>query len=202
MSLRGKAAIVGIGETPHRRSWPNRSMLGLCAEVAAEAIGDAGLRREDIDGLITFGGVYPAQMAEYIGIRPRNFGVSAGLMGSTSGVALTIAAAMVNEGIANYIMFVGGGARDPENPARPAGGGVQDQAIKPRMTNPPRPRPGEPGATGGWRRSGPAIQPRIHQPLRPGCGGEQQLWPALLATHVPVRHEAGAVRSDRGQQPL
>ena len=70
MSLRGKAAIVGIGETPHKRSWPGRSALGLCAEVAAEAIGDAGLRREDIDGLITFGGVYPARMAEYIGIRP------------------------------------------------------------------------------------------------------------------------------------
>jgi acetyl-CoA acetyltransferase len=111
-------------------------MLGLCAEVAAEAIADAGLRREDVDGLITFGGVYPAQMAEYIGIRPRNFAVSAGLMGSTSGVALTIAAAMVNEGIANYIMFVGGGARDPENPVRPGGGGVQDQPFNHEFINP------------------------------------------------------------------
>jgi hypothetical protein len=37
--LRGKAAIVGIGETPHRRVWPGRSMWGLCAEAAAEAGG-------------------------------------------------------------------------------------------------------------------------------------------------------------------
>ena len=53
MSFRGKTAIVGIGETAHKRSWPNRSALGLAAEAAAEAINDAGLRREDIDGLIS-----------------------------------------------------------------------------------------------------------------------------------------------------
>jgi acetyl-CoA acetyltransferase len=121
MSLRGKAAIVGIGETPHKRAWPGRSALGLCAEVAAEAIKDAGLRREDIDGLITMGGIYPARMAEYIGIRPTNFAVSAGFMGSTSGVALTIAAAMVNEGIAHHVLFVAGGARDPDQPQMGAG---------------------------------------------------------------------------------
>src|SRR6266536_2901035 len=91
MSLRGKAAIVGIGETPHKRSWPGRSQLGLCAEAAAEAIRDAGLRREDIDGLITFGNtMYPSRMAEYIGIRPTHFAVGAGYMGSTAGVALTV----------------------------------------------------------------------------------------------------------------
>jgi hypothetical protein len=43
MSLHGKAAIAGIGETPHKRSWPGRSQLGLRAQVAAEAIGDAGV---------------------------------------------------------------------------------------------------------------------------------------------------------------
>jgi acetyl-CoA acetyltransferase len=123
MSLRGKAAIVGIGETPHKRAWPGRSAMGLCAEVAAEAIKDAGLRREDIDGLITMGGIYPARMAEYIGIRPTNFAVSAGFMGSTSGVALTIAAAMVSEGIANHVLFVAGGARDPDQPQM--GGGFR-----------------------------------------------------------------------------
>ena len=127
--LRGKACIVGIGETPHKRSWPGRTQLGLCAEVAAEAIADAGLRREDIDGLITFGNtMYPSRMAEYIGIRPRNFAVGAGLMGSTAGVALTIAAAMVDNGIANNILFVAGGARDPENP-QAAGGFPQGASF-------------------------------------------------------------------------
>ena len=117
MSLRGKAAIVGIGETPHRRNWPGRTAFGLCAEVAAQAIRDAGLKKEDIDGLITFGSnVYPSAMAEYTGIKPIHFASQVGLMGSTSGVALTVAAAMVSAGVANYILFVAGGARDNENP--------------------------------------------------------------------------------------
>lgn len=38
MSLRGEAAIVGIAELPMRRSYPGRSMLGLCAEAARLSI--------------------------------------------------------------------------------------------------------------------------------------------------------------------
>ena len=117
MNLRGKAAIVGIGETVHRRSWPNRSSLGLAAEAAAEAIQDAGLRREDIDGMITVSTSFlPQRMAEYIGVRPTAFASAVGMNGATSGAALTIAAAIVDAGIANYILFVNGNARDPENP--------------------------------------------------------------------------------------
>lgn len=115
--LRGMAAIVGIGETEHRRTWAGRSMWGLCAEAAAEAIRDAGLAREDIDGLMTFGHlIYPAAMAEYIGIKPVHFGLGSGFAGSSSGAALTVAAHVVSSGMANYVMFVAGGARDPGNP--------------------------------------------------------------------------------------
>ena len=57
MNLRGKAAVIGIGETPHRRNWPGRTEQGLCAEAAAMAIKRAGLKKEDIDGLVTYGGV-------------------------------------------------------------------------------------------------------------------------------------------------
>ena len=55
MSLRGKAAIVGIGEVPTRRIHEGRTMYGLCAEAAGMAIKDAGLKKEDIDGLVTDG---------------------------------------------------------------------------------------------------------------------------------------------------
>src|SRR5262245_10249571 len=117
MSFRGKTAIVGIGETAHKRSWPDRSSLGLAAEAAAEAIADAGLRREDIDGLMTVASSFNAsRMAEYIGIRPTAFAVAAGFQGATPGVSITIAAAVLQAGIANYILFVNGNARDPENP--------------------------------------------------------------------------------------
>jgi acetyl-CoA acetyltransferase len=117
MNIRGEAAIVGIGETMHRRSWPNRSSLGLAAEAAAEAIKDAGLRREEIDGLITVSTSFlPQRVAEYVGIRPTGFASAVGMNGATSGAALTIASSLVAAGICNHILFVNGNARDPENP--------------------------------------------------------------------------------------
>ena len=63
MSLRGKAAIVGIGEVPTRRIHEGRTMYGLCAEAAGMAIKDAGLKKEDIDGLVTDGVALPPNMA-------------------------------------------------------------------------------------------------------------------------------------------
>ena len=38
MTLRGKAAIVGIGEVPTRRSYTGRTVYGLCADAARMAI--------------------------------------------------------------------------------------------------------------------------------------------------------------------
>ena len=117
MNLRGTAAIVGVGETPHRRVWPGRSMMGLCAEAAAEAIRDAGLKREDVDGIMTYNGdAFPSPMAEYIGLQATSFGVASGFWGGSAGAALSIAANAVTSGMADYIMFVGGGSRDPSSP--------------------------------------------------------------------------------------
>lgn len=113
MSLRGKACIIGIGETEHRRNWPGRTERGLCAEAAAMAIADAGLKKEDIDGIITFGGpTYPGPMAEYIGIRPIHYAAGMGMMGSSAGAALATGTAVINAGIARYILCVFGGGRD------------------------------------------------------------------------------------------
>jgi acetyl-CoA acetyltransferase len=117
MTLRGSTAIVGIGETAHKRSWPNKSALGLAAEATAEAIADAGLRREDIDGLITISMSYlPQRVAEYVGIRPTAFAAGVGMNGATSGAAVTIAAGLLAGGVCKYLLFVNGNARDPENP--------------------------------------------------------------------------------------
>ena len=70
MTLRGKVAIVGIGEVPTRRSYPGRTLYGLCADAARQAIVDAGLTKDDLNGLVTDGVAAPPTMAEYIGIRP------------------------------------------------------------------------------------------------------------------------------------
>lgn len=117
MYKRGDACVVGIAETPHRREWPGRSERGLCAEAAAMAIKDAGLRKEDIDGLLTYGGAFaPAVIADYIGIRPIHYASGTTMFGASSAAALITAAAVVTSGIANYCMWVGGGARDTKHP--------------------------------------------------------------------------------------
>jgi 3-oxoacyl-[acyl-carrier-protein] synthase III len=53
MSLKEKYAIAGVGYTPQGRI-PGRTSLSFCLEAASNAIKDAGLRREDIDGLISY----------------------------------------------------------------------------------------------------------------------------------------------------
>ena len=111
MSLRGKAAIVGIGELPTRRGYPGRSMEGLCAEAARLAIEDAGLRKEDVEGLVVDGtAITPAAMAEYIGLRPV-FATGVSMQGATGATAVTVAASAINAGLCNTALIVMGAAR-------------------------------------------------------------------------------------------
>ena len=49
MSLKGKAAAIGIGELKPVKEPGDLTALGLMARVAAEAIADAGLEKKDID---------------------------------------------------------------------------------------------------------------------------------------------------------
>src|SRR6476659_49687 len=53
MSLSGKAAIVGIGQTEFSKE-SGRSELQLACEAVKAAIDDAGLQASDIDGMVTF----------------------------------------------------------------------------------------------------------------------------------------------------
>ena len=70
MSLRGKAAIVGFSELPTLRNYPCRTTNSLCSEAIRLAIADAGLTKDDVDGLITRGtDVVPTDLAEYYGLK-------------------------------------------------------------------------------------------------------------------------------------
>jgi acetyl-CoA acetyltransferase len=108
-SLRGKAAIVGIGELKPERARPGRNAMSLLAEAAYLAIQDAGLRKSDIDGMIVepplFGGTsgFNPAMAEYLGIYPT---WATGCDGQgAAGVAMALqAAAYVNAGLATYVL--------------------------------------------------------------------------------------------------
>ena len=74
MSLKGKAAAIGIGELKPVKEPGDLTALGLMARVAAEAIADAGLEKKDIDGFLVGvpfsdpGMIYPASAAEVLGL--------------------------------------------------------------------------------------------------------------------------------------
>lgn len=74
MSALPGVAIVGAAESDHG-SLPDRSELDLHAQAAARALADAGLGRDDVDGLFSASQAFirsPSQtVAEYLGLRPR-----------------------------------------------------------------------------------------------------------------------------------
>ena len=74
-ALHKKVAIVGVAESDIGRV-PHKSKFQLSAEASRLALADAGLTRQDVDGIfttiITEGGQFSTLlMAEYLGITPR-----------------------------------------------------------------------------------------------------------------------------------
>ena len=53
-SLRGKVAIVGLGEVPIGR-YPDRTLIEAAVDVAEQAIKSAGISKKDIDTVIPIG---------------------------------------------------------------------------------------------------------------------------------------------------
>ena len=130
MTLRGKAAIIGIGEVPTRRSYPGRTMYGLCADAARLALEDAGLRKADLSGLVTDGVAAPATMAEYIGIRP-TFATGVSMQGASGATATVVAASAVNAGLCDTILVVMGNSRADRARAGAAGPSVRSEWEEP-----------------------------------------------------------------------
>jgi 3-oxoacyl-[acyl-carrier-protein] synthase III len=96
-SLRGRAAIVGIGLAGCGEA-PGYTELDLAAEAARRAVADAGLTMRDIDGVVTASletNVPVLSLAEYLGIQP-SFSDGTGIGGS-SFIAHLIPAAMALE---------------------------------------------------------------------------------------------------------
>ncbi len=121
MSMRGAAAIVGIGEIPTRRTYPGRTTHSLLSEASRLAIRDAGLRKKDIDGLITCGtDISPMDLAEYMGLHVA-FSEGVTQYGASGTQSIVIAAVAIQAGLANTVLCVMGGARDPDAPGMGTG---------------------------------------------------------------------------------
>jgi acetyl-CoA acetyltransferase len=67
--LSGKVAIVGVDESDAIGVVPSKSTMQLHAESARNALRDAGLSVNDVDGLFT-AGVSTLEVGEYLGIEP------------------------------------------------------------------------------------------------------------------------------------
>ena len=80
MSLRGSAVIAGIGQTEFGKL-PGRNPLSLNVEACRKALADAGIEKDEVDGLFvkyptsTFHSMYGQTVAEALGIQPAIGGV-------------------------------------------------------------------------------------------------------------------------------
>jgi acetyl-CoA acetyltransferase len=114
MSLKGAAAVVGIGELkPTKDAPPNTTALGLMCAAAAEAIADAGLETHDIDGFLCgmafadAGMLYPASVAEVMGINPRMLN-QVDIGGASPAGMVWRAAAAIQAGMCEAVLCVVG----------------------------------------------------------------------------------------------
>lgn len=114
-SIRGKAAIVGIGEVPTGR-YPERSFIEQSIAVAEMAIKDAGIPKKDIDTVIPIGvvanpldnaNVVCSLLVEELGLgtsAKSNFEIMSG--GSSSANALKVAVSLVLTGLSKAVLVV------------------------------------------------------------------------------------------------
>jgi acetyl-CoA C-acetyltransferase len=114
MSLKGAAAVIGIGELkPTREAPADATALGLMSNAAAEAIADAGLETKDIDGFLCgmafadAGMLYPASVAEVMGINPRMLN-QVDIGGASPAGMVWRAAAAIHAGMCQAVLCVVG----------------------------------------------------------------------------------------------
>lgn len=70
MSISGKTAIVGVAESDEIGRVPDKPAIMLHAEAARSALAEAGLTKDDVDGLFT-AGISTTELGEYLGIEPK-----------------------------------------------------------------------------------------------------------------------------------
>jgi acetyl-CoA acetyltransferase len=112
MSLKGKAAAIGIAELkPWKEAPPDVTPLKLMAQLTAEALSDAGLEKKDLDGFLVGmpfadpGMLYPASACEVLGINPRMLNV-VDIGGATPAGMIWRAAAAIDAGMCQAVLCI------------------------------------------------------------------------------------------------
>ncbi len=108
-SLRGQVAIVGAADT-EVGAVPQLSATQLCVDAACRALADAGIGKDQVDGLLTCNAMaepymYHAEMiAEYLQIFPR-YCLSVGAGGGTSFALVHHAASAIAAGLCHTVLI-------------------------------------------------------------------------------------------------
>jgi acetyl-CoA acetyltransferase len=128
-SSRGAVAVVGIGETEQGRL-PGRDHWDLLVDASIRAIRDAGIERDQIDGLITCGSFVDPharehlKLADMLGLPLRTFNDSTSIGGGSGAAMLRYAIAIVESGMANTLLvaasdnLLSASSRDSEHDSR------------------------------------------------------------------------------------
>jgi acetyl-CoA acetyltransferase len=104
-AARDRCAIAGIGTTEFSKD-SGRSSLRLAAEAARAAIADAGLRPEDIDGIVRcdFDTTTTAALAATLGMKDMRFWADTGPGGTAPVMQLAIAVGALMSGQAKNVL--------------------------------------------------------------------------------------------------
>jgi acetyl-CoA acetyltransferase len=109
-TLRDKACVVGIGETPYSRGkGSGMSQLALQLKAAVAAIEDAGLTPKQIDGIMPFPNLGTAEgFAANLGVENLRFAATLNVGGAAPCASLRTAAMAVASGSAEYVLVPAG----------------------------------------------------------------------------------------------
>ncbi len=110
MSLRGRVAIVGVAESDLGEVGPGYAPLDLIGQATTRALNDAGLKKEDVDGLFSASAYYhmpSLSVGEYLGIRPR-YSDATNMGGSSFISHLFHAAAAIDAGLCEVALITYG----------------------------------------------------------------------------------------------
>jgi acetyl-CoA acetyltransferase len=109
--LRGVAAITGLGMTPMGRIY--KSTMELAADATRSALADAGLKKDQVDGLLInagitgmTGGGITLSLQNYLGMRNLRLLNHMNGAGSTAAQMVQYAAMAINAGMANHVLCV------------------------------------------------------------------------------------------------
>ena len=104
-TLRDRCAIVGVGETKYTRD-SGRTELSMAVEAAKNAIADAGLNTDDIDGMVRFtaDSTSHSELAAGLGIPWLRYYGELGPLGGAACGLVAHAALAVSHGMANNVL--------------------------------------------------------------------------------------------------